>query len=166
MTTLPDTLDRPLGGVVGLGTEGDPRLIVELWLPVRIGGGWRLLMCRRVPARGGFWQGVSGRVETSDATLRAAALRELHEELGLDGSRVETIVDLEQTYDFISFDGERHYRKCCFAVVLANDTTTSAVTLSDEHDECRLMTFEEAIDSARFPEYVEELTSLESMLHA
>ena len=38
--------------------------------------------------------------------------------------------------------------------------------LSEEHDECVRMTFEQAIDLARFPEYVTELESLEARLYA
>jgi 8-oxo-dGTP pyrophosphatase MutT (NUDIX family) len=159
-------LDHPLGGIVGSGTSADPRLIIELWLAVPREGGWDLLMCRRVPKRGGFWQGVSGRVETSDATLRSAALRELEEELGLTSADVTTMLDLEQSYDFPSFSGEQVYRKRCFAVVLPQGTTPASVTLSEEHDDCSMMTFEQAIDLARFPEYVTELESLETLLFA
>ncbi len=160
------SLDHPLGGVVGSGTTADPRLIIELWLAVPREGGWDLLMCRRVPQRGGFWQGVSGRVETTDVTLRSAALRELEEELGLAATDVSTVLDLEQSYDFASMSGAHFYRKRCFAVVLPKGTTPASVTLSEEHDDCRMMTFEQAIDLARFPEYVTELESLETLLYA
>lgn len=159
------SLDEPITDV-GTGTAADPRLIVELWMPVPDGERWRLLMCRRVEARGGFWQGVSGRVEPEDGTLRAAALRELDEELGLDPARITAVVDLEQRYEFASVFGESHYRKHCMAMLLAEGTTLDHVTLSEEHDEVCLMTFEQAIQLARFPEYVTELESLEARLYA
>ena len=157
------SLDDPIHDV-GACTPGDPQLIVELWMPVPVDGDWRLLMCRRVEERGGFWQGVSGRVEPEDGSLRAAALREIDEELGLDPGRITEIVDLEQRYDFVNLRGDRHYRKHCMAVLLTEGTTLADVTLSHEHDEARLMTFAEAIRVARFPEYVTELESLEARL--
>ncbi|MDF1701806.1 MAG: NUDIX domain-containing protein [Planctomycetota bacterium] len=159
------TIDHPIHDV-GAGTQEDPRLIVELWLPIPVGARWELLMCRRVPARGGFWQGVSGRVEASDASLRHAALRELGEELQLGAGRLAEVLDLEQTYDFASLRGDRFYRKHCMAVLLSAGTDVEHVTLSEEHDECVRMTFEQAIDLARFPEYVTELESLEARLYA
>ena len=159
------SLDDPIDDV-GAGTEDDPQLIVELWLPVPAGEGWELLMCRRVPRLGGFWQGISGRVETFDGTLRAAALREMDEELQLAHARIETMIDLEQSYDFETLGGGRFYRKHCLAVLLAEGTSPTHVTLSDEHDDVTMMTFEQAIDVARFPEYVAELESLEARLYA
>lgn len=42
----------------------------------------RLLLLRRIPERGGFWQPVTGRVEAGEA-VEAAARRELTEETGL-----------------------------------------------------------------------------------
>lgn len=159
------TLDDPIDDL-GAGTEADPQLIVELWLPIPDGEGWQLLMCRRVPTLGGFWQGISGRVEDFDGTLRAAALREIDEELQLDPARIVEMIDLEQTYDFETLRGGYFFRKYCMAVVLQEGTTTEHVTLSEEHDDVQLMTFERAIDLARFPEYVTELQSLEARLYA
>ena len=155
-------LDTPLAGVVGAGTREDPRLIVELWLAVPTEDGWRLLMCRRVPERGGFWQGVSGRVETSDASIRAAAMRELDEELGVRD--VDELIDMKRCYDFKSMNYDVSYRKRCIGALLPQGTTAAGVTLSHEHDEARLMTFEEARACARFPEYVWELDAFEALL--
>jgi 8-oxo-dGTP pyrophosphatase MutT (NUDIX family) len=155
-------LDTPLAGVVGSGTREDPRLIVELWLAVPTDEGWRLLMCRRVPRRGGFWQGVSGRVEAHDASFRAAALRELDEELGLQD--VDALLDMKRCYDFQSLHLETWYRKRCLGALLPRGTTAGGLTLSHEHDAARLMTFDEARACARFPEYVWELDAFERLL--
>ncbi len=163
-----DVLDHPLRGVVGAGTAEDPRLIVEIWLVLPTDetssgqGGWRLLMCRRVEARGGFWQGVSGRVEPDDATLRAAALREIEEELCI--SHVEDLFDLGRWYEFESMMSNNVYRKRCIAAVLPRGTSAESVTLCDEHDDVQLMTFDEARAVAKFPEYVTELDALEKRL--
>ena len=155
-------LDRPLRGQVGAGSAADPRLIVEIWLVVPGPGGPRLLMCRRVEARGGFWQGVSGRVEPEDPTLRAAALRELREELGL--ADPGPLLDLGHWTDFDSLFSGIRYRKRSLAAFLAPETSPGTVCLSDEHDDCRLLTFAEARALARFPDYVTELDALEHRL--
>ena len=72
--------------------------MIEAWLAVPVDAGWRCLLLRRAPASGGYWQGVSGRVEAFDASLRAAALREIREETGI-AEGVE-IVDLGRSIDF------------------------------------------------------------------
>ncbi len=155
-------IDHPLRGVVGSETREDPRLIVEALLAVPTDAGWRLLMCHRVPSRGSFWQGVSGRVEADDETLRHAALREIEEELGI--REVEAMIDLGNWYEFQSSMSDNHYRKRGLAAVLPAGTTPDSVTLSHEHDDVRLMTFDEARAIARFPEYLIELDALERRL--
>ncbi|MHC5011523.1 MAG: hypothetical protein ACYTG6_11325, partial [Planctomycetota bacterium] len=54
-------------GDLGRGTDDAPRLVVDVWLAVPGADGWRCLMLRRSAGRGRFWQGVSGRVEATDA---------------------------------------------------------------------------------------------------
>ena len=46
----------------------------------------------------------------------------------------------------------------------SSPTTPASVTLSEEHDDVRLMTFDEAREIARFPEYLVELDALERVL--
>lgn len=53
--------------------------------PLLVGPPPRVLLLHRVPAKGGGWQPVTGRVEDADADLEAAARRELAEETGLRG---------------------------------------------------------------------------------
>jgi len=50
---------------------------------VPVGPDGRVLLLRRSPARGGFWQQVTGRIEPREAP-EAAARRELREETGAD----------------------------------------------------------------------------------
>jgi 8-oxo-dGTP pyrophosphatase MutT (NUDIX family) len=149
--------ERP--AALGTGTPADPRLVVETWLAVPAkDGGWRVLLLRRAPQHGGFWQGVSGRVESCDASLAQAALREIREETGIEaGVRV---FDLGRWIEFRGFTGTV-YRKRSLGAVLPADVCEASVVLSDEHDSVALLPFDEARALIRWPENAEELTALE-----
>ena len=160
---MSEVLDQPLQGTaLGEGTPLSPRLIVEIWLAVPSAAGRRVLMLRRSERRGGFWQGVSGRVEATDETLRAAAYREIREELGL-ASGVE-LQDLGRWYDFVSPFSGTAFRKRSLAALLPPEATPEGITLSDEHVEARLVTFDEARRLVRFEENITELTACEQLL--
>jgi len=159
----PVDLDAP-PGPVGRGTESDPRLVIESWMAVPVGGGWRALLLRRAPDHGGFWQGVSGRVETSDASLRRAALREIEEETGLSSGI--TIVDLGRWISFRGLLSGAWFKKRSLGAVLPAGTSPGTVRLSEEHDAVELVTFDEARSRMRFPENSAELTTLEGRLAA
>lgn len=155
------TIDEP-PGPLGRGTPGEPRLVIEAWLAVPFEFEWRCLLLRRTPASGGYWQGVSGRVEAFDASFRAAALREIREETGI-AQGVE-IVDLGRTRDFRGLLSGTHFRSCGLGALLPEGTTAARVRLSDEHDAVELLTFSEARSRMRFPENARELDAWEAML--
>ncbi len=157
-----DLLWRPLPGDVGDYTPARPRLAVDAWLGVPAAEGWRVLMLRRTQAHGGFWQGISGRVEPADATLGEAALREIREETGLaSGVR---LIDLGRWIEFVSPFSGRSYRKRSLGAILPAGTEPSDVVFSDEHDEARLVDFDEARALVKWDLNVEELTALEAAL--
>lgn len=135
--------------------------MIEAWLAVPAPTGWMSLMLRRTPASGGFWQGVSGRVEAFDASLRAAALREIREETGI-AAGVE-IMDLGRWADFRGFTGT-HYRKRVLGAVLPASTTEVTIALSDEHDAVRLLSFADARALTRWPGNAAELAALEAIV--
>ena len=125
--------------------------------------GWRVLMLRRAPDHGGFWQGVSGRVEAHDASLRAAALREIREETGIAAG--VTIFDLGRWIEFQGLTGT-YYRKRSLGAVVPPDTIADSLTLCDEHDAAAIVTFAEARARVRWPQNVEELNALEAAVTA
>jgi 8-oxo-dGTP pyrophosphatase MutT (NUDIX family) len=148
-------------GPLGAGTPDDPRLVIESWMALRTPAGWRVLMLRRAPDHGGFWQGVSGRVETCDASLRAAALREIREETGIGGG--VRVFDLGRWIDFRGLSGT-HFRKRSLGAVVPPETRPEALTLCEEHDAAEVVTFDEARARVRWPQNVEELRALEAEL--
>jgi 8-oxo-dGTP pyrophosphatase MutT (NUDIX family) len=119
-------------------------------------------MLHRCAAHGGFWQGVSGRVEGSDASLAAAAQREIEEETGIAGPLA--ILDLGRWIHFTSPHSGTRFLKRSLGAVLPAGTSASSVRLSEEHDEARVVTFDQARALVRFRENVEELRALEALV--
>jgi 8-oxo-dGTP pyrophosphatase MutT (NUDIX family) len=143
---------------LGSGTPEDPRLVVETWMAVPTADGWRVLLLHRAPGHGGFWQGVSGRVEATDRSLVEAALREIREETGIAGA--VSVFDLGRWIEFRGFSGTV-YRKRSLGATLPAGITAESITLSEEHVRAALFTFEEARAKIRWPENAEELVALE-----
>lgn len=149
----------PLPRSLGDGTPGAPRLVVDIWLAVPGRDGCRVLLLRRTPVEGGFWQGVSGSVERYDAHLADAARREIREETGYDEGVV--VFDLGRWVEFEGLRSGRAFRKRSLGALLPTHAGPTTVRLSDEHEEARLVTFEEARALVLFPVNREELTTLE-----
>lgn len=163
MSADPALLDGPLPPL-GRGTREEPRLTVESWMAVPGADGWQLLLLRRTPASGGFWQGCSGRVEAFDASLRAAALREIREETGL-AEGVE-IFDLGLWLEFRGPISGAWFRKRSLAALLPTHVREASVTLSDEHDAVELLPLDRARERLRFRPCLDELDALERLLAA
>lgn len=131
----PDSIDAPLAGSeLGDATQQHPRLVIEVWMAgLDPQGDLGVLLLRRTPQQGGFWQGVSGRVEREDATLREAARREVREETGLE-PEADAFFDLGAWTTFQGFVSGRWFVKRAMALALPEGTDASSVRLSDEHD--------------------------------
>jgi dATP pyrophosphohydrolase len=91
-----------------------------------------------------IWQGVTGGVEESDTSIREAALRELHEELGIDGvdAKLSPVI-----HEFTFITNRKGYQpgttatEYCFGYEVPE---TYEVRLSHEHSEYRWLPFEDA----------------------
>jgi len=90
-------------------------------------GEFYFLMLKRIPSRGGFWQPVTGNVEANE-TFEAAALREVHEELGI----TETIQLIDTEYSYKFHDNGMDQFERIFGVEVSQD---QEVRLSSEHSE-------------------------------
>lgn len=82
------------------GMRADPAAIeresAQVWLTRGEGAARRFLLLRRIPARGGIWQPVTGSVEAGE-TAEECAVRETREETGF---RIESPADLEYVQCF------------------------------------------------------------------
>jgi 8-oxo-dGTP pyrophosphatase MutT (NUDIX family) len=172
-------LRSPLPRSLGEGTSASPRLVVDIWLAVPVLGGpapggsvpdgppqdtWQVLLLLRRPEQGGFWQGVSGRVETTDACLEAAALREIQEETGYVAE--VRVFDLGRWLEFTSPLSGKRFRKRSLGATLPSHAGPRTVRLSEEHSESRLVSFAQAHGLVRFASSRDELTALEARVRA
>jgi lipoyl(octanoyl) transferase len=100
----------------------------------------RVLLLKRTAERGGFWQILTGRIEGEESPLQTAA-REIHEETGFS-PRLDAIRELGYLHSFtIAVPVPPLFaQETAFAVTVAGEPR-----LSDEHDEHRWCTPEEAL---------------------
>jgi lipoyl(octanoyl) transferase len=139
-----------LAGALGrrLATSEGPDLETVSVVPVGADG--RVLLLRRSPARGGFWQQVTGRVERGEAPAKAAR-RELREETGAD----EPVRPLGYRHAFALDPSLNRVRPG--ALVLVEETAYAArlpegfsARISDEHAEHAWAAPDEALARLRF----------------
>lgn len=107
---------------------------------VRNGNNFRFLIVKRVPDDGGFWQPITGTLESNES-LDDCIYRELKEEISIDRQEVLTLSDM-----FFSFTWQKKevlISEYVFGVELKGE---HEVILSDEHEDQRWCDFEEAID--------------------
>lgn len=128
-------------------------------------GNWEYLLVRRIPDRGGFWQGVTGGVEGNEAIPEAAA-RELVEETGLVPSDLQAI---GYSYSFPVEHRFRHLYRSGTEIVtehvfMARITGEQEPKLSTEHDLYRWCKFDEALSLLRWPENIEALKRCNKIL--
>lgn len=128
--------------------------------------GHEYLLLRRIPARGGFWQGVTGAVEPGE-DLDAAAIRELIEE-----TRLEPVglVPIDYQYTFPLGGGRgpsvRRAPRITENVFLAILSAKVDPTIDPaEHDAWAWFIYEDALGWLRWPENVEALKRCEAAIH-
>ena len=99
------------------------------------------LLLKRIPAKGGFWQPVTGGLESSDMSYRDACLRELKEEAGI----TSFLNIIEEFYTF-NFTEDIERKEICFGVEVAADTVVDfSGNVYPEHSEYRWVSLAEAL---------------------
>jgi dATP pyrophosphohydrolase len=108
--------------------------------------GLEFLLLKTSPMRSQqIWQGVTGGVESSDADLKTAALRELNEELKINPRNDKLMGPL---YSFTFTTNRKGYEgtlatEYCFGYEVSSDYK---VSLSDEHSEFKWLSYEQAVE--------------------
>ncbi|MBC7692110.1 MAG: NUDIX domain-containing protein [Methylotenera sp.] len=130
---------------------------VQVWIHSQDAHGVRHLLLLRVrPDRGGFWQPVTGGVETFDKSLEAAAFREATEESGIQ-AWVSQPRSLEYDFKFQDQRGDCHE----FVYEVETRDALPKITLDpDEHVEYEWMTPKKAMSLLKFPSNQEGLQRL------
>ena len=98
------------------------------------------LIIKRCENDGGFWQGVTGTLEEGE-NLKECLIREISEELGI--TEIKNISDLKQTLQWAKKTGFI-ITEYVFSVELDRNID---ITLSEEHDDYKWCTFEEAYET-------------------
>lgn len=104
----------------------------------------QVLLFKTTPARGGFWQPVTGKVEDGES-FEAAALREVAEETGMHQGL--TLIDLEYHFQFKTHDG-RSAQEQCYAVYL--DRKQMPMLDAREHVDFLWTTSEKALEMLKY----------------
>jgi 8-oxo-dGTP pyrophosphatase MutT (NUDIX family) len=137
----------------------------------RSGNGEQVLLTHRCPELGGYWHTVAGGIEDME-TDDEAALRELSEETGFDGTG-----KLDPRRHFYSYSlseepparkdiyppGSEQISVTCFRLDAPRGWEPS---LNCEHDDFRWCGLEEALNLLRWPTVSEALVALSGKAHS
>ena len=121
----------------------------------------RFLLLRRTPARGGWWQAVTGSVEDGE-DLETAARREVREETGLAATVDFVDLDFAFPFEFTKYGGEGPLAavKHSFGI----ETAGEAVRTGEEHDAWEWVTYQEALDRLTWEDNKEAFRRLKQYL--
>lgn len=137
--------------------------LVECWLfRIDAAGRPEILLIRRAPGRifSGIWQCVTGKLEPGERIV-AGAFREVVEETGLDAAALEAVYDT----DIINwFHEETSDAIWCEAVFAARVSPAAVPVLSDEHDDLRWVTPDEARGLVVWPAYLRAIEVVEGLV--
>jgi 8-oxo-dGTP pyrophosphatase MutT (NUDIX family) len=123
---------------------------------IHIRRGDEFLVAHRSPECGGYWHPIAGAVEAGEA-FRAAALRELREETGLEAGELQPLSAFTYTREPWEEEPGRPVHVEAFLVDVEQGWEPE---LNEEHDEYRWLEREEAAALLFWPEPAALLRSL------
>jgi dATP pyrophosphohydrolase len=130
--------------------------IVQTIVYRKSGAGFEVLLLKRTPERGGFWNTVNGTLN-KDESIEHCRTRELQEETGI--TQVEAWSDELYRFSFV-----REGRELVVAVYAAQVATDTRVIINDEHSEFRWLAFEDAASLLTFADDKKALQLLRQQL--
>jgi 8-oxo-dGTP pyrophosphatase MutT (NUDIX family) len=159
---------------VGSSLGGEPEVVVlisgdekeairrkvQVWIfcTRESGAGRVFLVLKTLPERGGFWQPVTGGVESGES-LEGAARREVQEETGL--TRVHRLIQLDEPFSFESRWGGS-VTEYGFAIEVLSSSMKEPEILLDgrEHESAIWVSSAEALNKVHFQSNAKMLQGL------
>ncbi len=130
---------------------------------------FEFLLLKRIPAKGGFWQPVSGGIETEDKSILDAAYREVEEEVNI--SKNEIISVLENVH---YFEMDKHYltgekiplkKEYVFGFEVKPNTTINLdKNIYQEHEETKWVSFEDTLKLLKWENNKDSFKKLNELL--
>lgn len=144
-----------------------PNQVFELPIKVqgvlfaKVGAGLKFLLLKRSPEDGGFWQAMTGTLDSNENMITCLK-REVEEEIGVKNEKIKSITDM--FYSFTWEKKEKLIYEYVYGVELNSD---QVITLSEEHTEYKWCSFDDALELLEkdnnknaFREFVNFLDSL------
>lgn len=119
-----------------------------------------VLILKRVPEREGHWQPISGGIEKGEKPIDTLR-REMYEETGIN--KFERIIDLKYNFIFETMWRGKltKMREFCYATEIKEETS---IKLSNEHEEYRWCTEDEAKEFLKWEHNLVALNKLINLL--
>ena len=106
--------------------------------------GYEFLLLKRIPEGGGRWQPITGSVESTDASIKDAAYREMLEETGIGKDGIIRVIENVHVFTWLD-DGETKTEHVFCFEVAPDAKVRLDVNVCKEHDEYQWVAFEEAL---------------------